>query len=431
MSEVATYIEIEKRSAVRSRRVPKLRFKEFEGEWKGFSLKHLIKDLQSGISVNSEDRPIANNFEFGILKTSAVANGLFTKSENKKIVDEEITRAKLNPTKNEIIISRMNTPQLVGESGYVDETYSNLFVPDRLWQTVTFPEKCHNRWLSYFLITDRVRYNLKSIATGTSGSMKNISKPNFLSIRVNIPTLPEQQKIASFLSAVDEKTEQLTKKKELLEQYKKGVMQQLFRSAGSGQASGQLRFKDENGNDYPDWEEKRLGEICEVNPKIKVLPSNFVYIDLESVEKGQLIKENRIDLIDAPSRAQRSLEVGDILYQTVRPYQKNNLFFNRIGDYVASTGYAQLRYKESAMYIYQLMHHDGFVNKVLVRCTGTSYPAINSTDLAKIHVSIPCLEEQQKIATYLSSIDTKIESVNNQITQTQSYKKGLLQQMFV
>ena len=84
--------------------VPQLRFKEFDGEWERLNLKQLIKDLQSGISVNSEDRPIANDSEFGILKTSSVANGVFSEIENKKIVDEEITRAKLNPTKDEIII---------------------------------------------------------------------------------------------------------------------------------------------------------------------------------------------------------------------------------------------------------------------------------------------------------------------------------------
>ena len=191
--------ETNRNPASKSPRTPTLRFKEFEGEWVKSTLGHLIKDLQSGISVNSEDRPIYNDLEFGILKTSAVANGVFTKEENKKIVAEEISRAKLNPIEDEIIISRMNTPDLVGASGYIDKTYSNLFIPDRLWQTITYEDRCHNRWLSYFLIIDRVRYDLKSIATGTSGSMKNISKPNFLSIKVTFPSLPEQQKIGSCL----------------------------------------------------------------------------------------------------------------------------------------------------------------------------------------------------------------------------------------
>jgi type I restriction enzyme S subunit len=200
-------------------------------------------------------------------------------------------------------------------------------------------------------------------------------------------------------------------------------MQQLF--------SGKLRFKDENGNDYPDWEEKKLGEACKINPKSSTLPSSFIYIDLESVVDGQLLKETEIQLSEAPSRAQRSLSMEDILFQTVRPYQKNNLFFNRKGDYIASTGYAQLRAKQSPQFIYQLLHTTDFLNKVMDRCTGTSYPAINSTALSNIIISIPCAKEQQKIANVLSSIDVKIDSVNQQITQTQNFKKGLLQQLFV
>jgi len=233
LSQKVSLLEQYKKGVMQQIFSQQIRFKdengeEFAGEWRSFTLKHLIKDLQSGISVNSEDRPIANELEYGILKTSAVANGVFTKNENKKIVDEEVSRAKLNPTKNEIIISRMNTPQLVGQCGYVDKTYTNLFVPDRLWQTITYTDKCNNRWLSYFLITDRVRYNLKSIATGTSGTMKNISKPNFLGINVNLPSLPEQEKIANFLSSIDNKINQTQQQLEQTQAFKKGLLQQMF-----------------------------------------------------------------------------------------------------------------------------------------------------------------------------------------------------------
>ena len=109
----------------------------------------------------------------------------------------------------------------------------------------------------------------------------------------------------------------------------------------------------------------------------------------------------------------------------------NNLLFKEEGDYVASTGYAQLRAKECALFLFQLLHTEYFVNDVLDRCTGTSYPSINSTDLAAIKILLPNIKEQKKIANYLSNIDNKIEIVNKQITQTQTFKKGLLQQMFV
>jgi type I restriction enzyme S subunit len=410
MSTATTHIETDKQL------VPALRFKEFDGEWDKEVLQGTCKKpISYGIVQTGEDQ------EDGIPCVRVVdLTNKDTKRSNMICTTPQISESysKTILEENELMLA------LRGEIGLVKMVTKELIganLTRGVARLSTYENKYSSAYIMWLLQSENV---IKDINKRVNGSaLKEIPLSGLRKVKLTYPSLPEQQKIASFLSAVDEKIQQLTKKKALLEQYKKGVMQQLF--------SGQLRFKDENGKDYPDWEEKRLGKVCEVNPKNGELPSSFVYIDLESVEKGQLIKENRIDLIDAPSRAQRNLAADDILYQTVRPYQKNNLFFNKMGEYVASTGYAQLRAKESAMYIFQLMHHDGFVNKVLVRCTGTSYPAINSTDLAKINVSIPSMEEQKKIATYLSRIDTKIEAVNNQITQTQTFKKGLLQQMVV
>jgi type I restriction enzyme S subunit len=451
MIETTTHIKTEKRSAERSRSklAPALRFKGQEDNWESLNLKQLIKDLQSGISVNSEDRPIADDSEFGILKTRSVADGVFKESENKKIVDEEITRAKLNPTENEIIISRMNTPQLVGESGYIDKTYPNLFVPDRLWQTITYAEKCHNRWLSYFLITDRVRYNLKSIATGTSGTMKNISKPNFLSIKVNCPSLPEQQKIASFLSAVDEKIQQLTKKKSLLEQYKKGVMQQLFPSTGSGQRSGQLRFKparpaggDENlsadrhdGNPYPEWKEKKISQVVtEVNER--TIENNQFEV-LSSTKSGIVLQSEYFNkqVASSDSSNYKIVRKGMFSYRSMS--DTGSFTFNiqnviEIG--IVSPAYPVFKVNEnqSAFYLYLTLNNSShFKSQLLAMMEGGTRLALGFSKFKKMIVHLPSFEEQQKIATYLSSIDTKIEAVNTQITQTQTFKKGLLQQMFV
>jgi len=125
------------------------------------------------------------------------------------------------------------------------------------------------------------------------------------------------------------------------------------------------------------------------------------------------------------------LKKNDILYQTVRPYQKNNYFFNLDGEYVASTGYAQIRTDNISKYLYQYLHTEIFVGKVMARCIGTSYPAINSNDLSSIIVQLPSLPEQQKIANILSSLDNKIGLTNTNIEKSKEFKKGLLQKMFV
>nr|WP_302577768.1 restriction endonuclease subunit S [Methanobrevibacter arboriphilus] len=166
----------------------------------------------------------------------------------------------------------------------------------------------------------------------------------------------------------------------------------------------ELRFEEFNKK----WDEKNLNEVTCINPVNSKLPESFFYIDLESVENGILNKKIKISKKNAPSRAKRILKENDILYQMVRPYQKNNLFFNyKNENYVASTGYAQIRTKQNPYFIFQIIHTSKFVNNVLKMCTGTSYPAINSSDLGKIKVIIPSINEQEKIAIFLSNISIK------------------------
>lgn len=187
-----------------------------------------------------------------------------------------------------------------------------------------------------------------------------------------------------------------------------------------------LRFPEFKG----EWEKKKLGEISEINPTNKSLPERFIYIDLESVSNGELLKENEIHKESAPSRAQRILQKNDILFQMVRPYQMNNLFFNKEGIYVASTGYAQIRTGEIELYLFQYLHSPQFVEKVINRCTGTSYPAINSSDLSNIFISFPTLPEQQKIASFLSAIAEKLQSLKKKQSLLEEYKKGIMQKLF-
>ena len=175
--------------------------------------------------------------------------------------------------------------------------------------------------------------------------------------------------------------------------------------------------------------------MCEINPKTPSLDEEFVYIDLESVEKGTILHENVISRDDAPSRAQRVLKFNDILFQCVRPYQKNNLLFS--GDthtlqYVASTGYAQIRTdKQNPAFLYQLLNTQKFVDQVMLRCTGTSYPAINANDLSKIPICYPLqIEEQNKIAKLLSLLDNRIETQKKVIEDLKRLKYAISKRVF-
>ena len=137
---------------------------------------------------------------------------------------------------------------------------------------------------------------------------------------------------------------------------------------------------------------------------------------------------------EAPSRAQRVIDNNDILFQCVRPYQKNN-YIHRIlntsnQQWVASTGYAQIRTTELPNYIYHLLNTDEFNRKVMVRCTGSSYPAINSEDLATIHLYYtPDKKEQLKISRLLDLLDKRIATQNKIIEKLQSLIKGLVDEL--
>ena len=174
-----------------------------------------------------------------------------------------------------------------------------------------------------------------------------------------------------------------------------------------------LRFEKFNDN----WSRTTINKVCVCNPKNEdKLDDEFIYIDLESVEKGVLKTKNIIHLKNAPSRAQRILYKNDILFQSVRPYQRNNYLFNQGDDlfqYVASTGYIQIRTTLNPYYLFQLLNTDKINNEVMLRCTGTSYPAINSNDFSNIVLTITNdRDEQNKIAEFFSLIE---ERINTQI----------------
>jgi len=234
-------------------------------DWDVKLLGSLIIALEAGVSVNSVEKEkdtYAHNAS--IMKTSCVIRGKFIPEEHKTIVPHEIHRAKLNPRKDSIVISRMNTKELVSECGYVDQDYTNLFLPDRLWMTRHNSRMPHCvRWLAHFLSSNSFNHAIKDSATGTSGSMKNISKESVLAVCIPFPPRAEQEVIADALSDADaliESLEQLIAKKR---QIKQGAMQELL--------TGKKRLPEfVTSNSYKqtevgvipeDWNLRTLGEL--------------------------------------------------------------------------------------------------------------------------------------------------------------------------
>ncbi|PEG99811.1 restriction endonuclease subunit S [Lactobacillus sp. UMNPBX7] len=177
-----------------------------------------------------------------------------------------------------------------------------------------------------------------------------------------------------------------------------------------------------------------MRKVACINPKTNI-PDNFKYVDLESVVGTSLIKAKLTTKQLAPSRAQRVAKKGDIFYQTVRPYQKNNFLFdinNYDFQYVFSTGYAQLRSEINNYFLFSYLQRQRFVNLILRRSTGTSYPAISSKDLSEIKIIFPRnSKEQENIGKIINLIDALITLQQRKLKQLKQLKKAMLQQLFV
>ena len=277
------------------------------------------------------------------------------------------------------------------------------------------------------IIAQYLRKNKESIiGKYLQGGQGNLSANIILELPIQLPGIEESNQIAYFLESVDNIITLHQRKLEKLKLAKKALLQKLFPKNGS--KFPELRFKG-----FADaWEQRKLSEVVTINPKTE-LPDEFKYVDLESVVGTNLLGFQVIKKENAPSRAQRLASYGDVFYQTVRPYQRNNYLFENIDkDMVFSTGYAQLRSKLDSYFLLTLVQNDNFVKVVLDNCTGTSYPAINGSELGKITVQIPSSEvETNQIGKVFRGIDKSITLHQRKLDKLQEVKKGLLQKMFV
>ncbi|RTY75148.1 restriction endonuclease subunit S [Flavobacterium sp. LS1R10] len=365
--------------------VPELRFFGFEDEWKEKKIGKVFK-INAGGDIDNERVSFekTEKFKYPIYANAKKDKGFYGYSDIYKIESGTITVA--------------GRGVYIGIAHARDHQYYPIV---RL--LVLKPLANEDIYFSENVIN---RLNLFVESTG----VPQLTAPQFSNYKISLPSLPEQQKIASFLSAVDEKLQQLSRKKELLEQYKKGVMQQLF--------SGKLRFKDENGEDYLDWEEKKLGEVAtkkSSNISANKIEENFgafiIYGASGVLKKVDFYKEEN----DYVSIVKDGAGVGRLLYCKGK------------SSVLGTMEIISPKLRIDTYFLYCLLSNIDFVKYV----TGSTIPHIYFKDYSNEICGIPTLSEQKKIADFLSSIDAKIESTAQQITQTQSFKKGLLQQLFV
>jgi len=416
----------------RSRSVPKLRFPEFSGRGNENKLGNIFS-IFNGYAFSSSK---ATNSGVLWVKIADVGIGKM-KKDNVSYLPLEFGEKhdKFLLKKGDYVVA-LTRPILSGKLkiAQIDDFFNNSLLNQRVGKI----ESQNNKSFVYNLLQkDKL---IKSIENNIAGSdPPNLSPSEINGIKNHIPQLPEQQKIASFLTAVDTKLELLQKKKQGLEQYKKGVMQQIF--------SQQIRFKDTNGKDYPDWEKKKLGEIgvfqtSSVDKLLKEAEKEVYLVNYMNVYKHESINnetKQKLSVVTAKDSQiiSSNLLKGDILFtpssETPTDIGHSVVIFEDLENTVYS--YHLLRFRPKVKFNILFSHY--FCNTSIVLrqlskyATGSTRFTISVGNFSKVEVDMPCLEEQIQISNFLSAIDIKTALVNTQLENTQHFKKGLLQQMFV
>lgn len=384
--------------------VPQLRYPAFTGEWQVTNIGEVVQSIDSGWSPQCGDEPAGDN-EWGILKTTCVVWEGYNERANKRLPEGFSPKEQMEVRPKDILVTRAGPTERVGVVVHIDSTRPKLMLSDKIVRMRCCEQNASN-FIARCLSSKGAQAHLLGRKSGLAKSQTNISQSDLKSVPIIIPTLPEQQKIADFLTAVDGRIQQLIQKKALLQDYKKGVMQQLFTQA--------LRFKDDHGNDFPDWEEKTLGDVLTIGSgrdykhlgsgDIPVYGSGGVmtFVDA-SLYEGESVCIGRKGTIDKPQFLDGAFWTVDTLFYTHS--------FKRV----------------IPRFIYAVFQQISW--RTYNEASGV--PSLSKSTIESIPVSIPHPVEQTKIANFLTALDRKIESVSQQITHTQTFKRGLLQQMFV
>ncbi|EGO8434405.1 restriction endonuclease subunit S [Enterococcus faecalis] len=394
-------------------RQPEIRFPGFMEDWEERKLDELVEQI-----IREVPKP---NKPYYRMSVRSHAKGTF-----RQFVDnpDKVAMDKLFIVKKDDLVVNI-TFAWEHAIAVVKEENDGLLVSHR-FPTYRADGKSDIKFLNYVVSKEDFRRKLEFISPGGAGRNRVLNKKDFLKLKIFVPKIEEQQKIGMFFKQLDDTIALHQRKLDLLKETKKGFLQKMFPKNGA--KVPEIRFP----GFTEAWELCKLGKLAEFNPKSN-LPEKFEYVDLESVVGTELVGHRLENRDSAPSRAQRLAKKNDVFYQTVRPYQKNNYLFDLPYDnYVFSTGYAQMRPSGNGYFLLTLVQEEKFVNRVLERSTGTSYPAINSNDLAKLSVRVPAdIEEEQNIGKFFSNLDNLVTLHQRKLDLLKETKKGFLQKMFV
>jgi type I restriction enzyme S subunit len=395
-------------------------------DWDAGNIDQAVERLDAGASVNSE-RDEAPDFASypRILKTSSAKQGSLDPLESKRVARRDLWRLKVALRKDTILVSRMNTIELVGENGYVDADYPNLFVPDRMWMA-TLRATVHPRWFSYLLSWQPVKSRISASATGTSGSMKNISKPSLRAVRVPYPPVEEQRAIATALCDVDALLGGLdrliAKKRDLRE----AVMQQLL--TGRARLPG---FHDE-------WEVDPLGDVATFYKGNGLSKSALSPYGSEAcVHYGELFTQYGETIRQTISRTNKSpgafrSVANDVLMPTSdvtpRGLAKASCV---VADRVVLGGDILVIRTDPALVSGTFLSHviRREEDQVLRLVTGTTVFHLYGKDMKKFIFRHPRLAEQQAIVAALSDMDAELATLGTRRDKTRNLKQAMMQEL--
>ena len=414
---------------------PKLRFKEFDGDWNSIAIGKFLK-IKSGLGFKAEE--YSTEQEIRLLQIENVGYGAVKWTHNVKFVPTNYLDVHKDLVLKEgDLVLALNRPVTNDQLKIAKLTQEDS--PSILYQRVGkldfLKEDIDKEFIFQIFKKDVKNYVLNS---SIGSDQPFISTTDLYKHKLCIPLKEEQTKIASFLSAVDEKINQLTQKHELLSQYKQGMMQKLF--------SQQLRFKADDGSEFGEWEEVRLGNLVD-------LTSGFAFkSDFFSEDGNKLITPKNFTTTGkanfTDTNTKWTTEISDKKYicrpndllvlltdltQSCELLGKPILLSQDDGNVLLNQRIVKIipnRKLEKPFLLYLLLTDD-FHELIVSTASGTTVKHSSNKVLQNFHFYLPCLEEQTKIANFLSAIDQKIEVVAHQIEQAKQWKKGLLQQMFV